>query len=166
MKIQIHLMKKHKCPICFRHKKNMNAIIPCKHLICYDCLSVWVAQSGQICPYCRSKFEGAYSCDEEGKVKNEINTENKILYDVSNFSPPKGCTPWQQELQRKWPQILDRICNCLYEVGIYDNTVLSFIIKTISDNSKEEANNQVNSFIGGLYPNLIDSIFRISFCKS
>ena len=134
------------------------------HLVCFDCLSIWVSQSGQICPYCRSKFERACSCDKDGNVKSEINTEKKFSYDVSNFHPPRGSTPWQRELQRKWPQILDRTCKCLYDIGIYDNTILSFIIKTLSDNSKEEANNQINSFLGELYPNMINSILEI-FCQ-
>lgn len=156
-------MKKHKCPICFRHKSNMNVIIPCMHLVCFNCLSVWVSESGQICPYCRSKFDRACSCDKDGKVKSEINTRKKFSYDVSNFHPPRGTTPWKKELQRKWPQILDRVCNCLYEIDVYDNTILSYIIKTISDNSKEEANNQINSFLGELYPNMVNSIFSITF---
>ena len=115
---------------------------------------------------CRSKFEHAYSCDKDGNVKSEIRTENKFAYDVSNCYPPKGTSPWKKELQRKWPQILERTCNCLIEISIYDNTILSFIIKTISDNSKEEANNKVNSFLGDLYPNMINSILGDFYQKA
>lgn len=153
-------MKKIQCPICLRHKSNMNTVIPCMHLICYDCLSVWVADHGQKCPYCRSQFERSCSCDENGNIKTEI-ANKTFKYDVSTFLPPTGSKSWQKELQQKWPQILEKTCNILYEINIYDNTILAFIIKTIHDNPQVEANTKVNSVIGQLYPDMVNHILEI-----
>ncbi|OHT05927.1 hypothetical protein TRFO_26136 [Tritrichomonas foetus] len=154
-------MKKHRCPVCMKRKENINVLIPCMHMVCFDCLSVWVGQSGNKCPYCRAPFTEAYSCDERGNIKNEINIDN-FSFDISNYRPPKGATIWEQELSQNWSQVLQNVCKFLININMKDNTILSFIMKIITDNSKEDTKIKIEEFFGGICPNAFEIIFTIN----
>ena len=51
-------LSKKECPICYN--KFINSIkpesLPCKHILCSNCLNEWLNHNKHTCPMCRASF--------------------------------------------------------------------------------------------------------------
>ena len=159
-------MKKHKCPVCLKHKRNINIIVPCLHMVCYDCLSIWVSQSGMKCPYCRAPFESSYSYDKDGNIKSEINSSPGIQIDISIFHPPKGSSPWEQELKKRWNTIIENTKRCFQDLNINDSTLFAYVIQSLCNDTRDIAKEKINDLFKNISPNIFDQIIKFQDFKA
>ncbi|EAY14109.1 hypothetical protein TVAG_351570 [Trichomonas vaginalis G3] len=150
--------KKKYCLICTKKKKNMLVIEPCNHLVCFDCLSVWIATHEMNCPICRTNIKCAYGKEKNGEIKRKIILQNPPEIDYGSYSPPKGTDEWQKKLARLWNYIPKRVWIVLFQYGVENQIIYSLIMKILSTKSKTDAKHEIDKLIGAIIPSFTDQL--------
>uniref|UniRef100_A0A8D2NR70 RING-type domain-containing protein n=1 Tax=Zosterops lateralis melanops TaxID=1220523 RepID=A0A8D2NR70_ZOSLA len=69
------------CPICLGEPKDP-VCLPCNHVFCHKCISLWLVPAQMHCPYCRVAVE-----DVELTVSEELRySSHPLQVQVSTFS--------------------------------------------------------------------------------
>ena len=119
------------CPICMEVKENVNAVSPCMHLVCFDCLSVWTCEAGKTCPVCRAPFSTSFGLSKDGEVEACLLDQEPLQITI-DLKAPTAVNMWGRELEKRWKQLPHDIWAFLQEMDVHDQMSVLIVMKILA----------------------------------
>ncbi|XP_064251966.1 E3 ubiquitin-protein ligase RNF213 isoform X2 [Passer domesticus] len=100
------------CPICLGEPKDP-ICLPCNHVFCHKCISLWLVPAQMYCPYCRAAVEDVELTVSE-ELRAAIAKNSMFRQRCNNFFIDMVTTMCFKDNEPPEPEVIQRLLNLLF----------------------------------------------------